>query len=159
MRIIFWTVADLPRCGQAKLTIIFRGTGKRTSSEERAAWHPDVCVRFQKKAWADEAVCEDYALVEMAEITAAARLAGRESVAILDNLHGHTTEAHPVGLASLGCAGGIHRTRGVPFFFPAEPARKPGCKSRPRTQKSGRRRTQPPRQRFSVPRDLHRVIP
>ena len=95
--------ADLPRCGQAKLTISFRGTGKRTSPEVRAAWHPDVCVRFQKKAWADEAVCEDYALVEMAEITAAARLAGRESVAILDNLHGHTTEAHLANLARNHC--------------------------------------------------------
>ena len=85
---------DVPRRGQPRLSIIFRGTGKRISPEERAAWHPDVWVRFQKKAWADEAMCEDYALVEMAEITAAARLAGRESVAIFDNLHGQTTQTH-----------------------------------------------------------------
>ena len=39
-------------------------------------------------------MCEDYALVEMAEITAAARLAGRESVAIFDNLHGHRPHKH-----------------------------------------------------------------
>ena len=73
------------------------------SPEERAAWHPDVWVRFQKKAWADEAMCEDYALVEMAEITAAARLAGRESVAIFDNLHGQTTQTHLVHLARNRC--------------------------------------------------------
>ena len=78
-------------------------TGKRLSPEERAAWHPHVRVRFQKKAWADEAVCEDYALVVMAEITSAARQAGRESVAILDNLHGHTTEAHLANLARNHC--------------------------------------------------------
>ena len=94
---------DVPRRGQPRLSIIFRGTGKRISPEERAAWHPDVWVRFQKKAWADEAMCEDYALVEMAEITAAARLAGRESVAIFDNLHGQTTQIHLVHLARNRC--------------------------------------------------------
>ena len=44
---------DWPRCGQPRLTIIFRGTGKRILPEERQAWHPDVHVRFQSKAWAD----------------------------------------------------------------------------------------------------------
>jgi hypothetical protein len=94
---------DLPRHGQARLLVIFRGTGKRISPEERAAWHPDVWVRFQKKAWADEALCEDYALMEMADITAAARLAGRESVAIFDNLHGQTTPTHLANLARNLC--------------------------------------------------------
>ena len=95
--------SNLPRHGQARLLVIFRGTGKRISPEEREAWHPDVWVRFQKKAWADEALCEDYALIEMAEITAAARLAGRESVAIFDNLHGQTTETHLRNLARNRC--------------------------------------------------------
>ena len=94
---------NLPRHGQARLLVIFRGTGKRISPEEREAWHPGVWVRFQKKAWADEALCEDYALVEMAEITAAARLAGRESVAIFDNLHGQTTQTHLANLARNRC--------------------------------------------------------
>ena len=60
-------------------------------------------VRFQRKAWADEALCADYARVEVAEITAAARAAGRESVAILDNLHGHTTATHLANLLRNGC--------------------------------------------------------
>ena len=94
---------NLPRHGQARLLVIFRGAGKRISPEEREAWNPDVWVRFQKKAWADEALCEDYALIEMAEITAAARLAGRESVAIFDNLHGQTTETHLRNLARNRC--------------------------------------------------------
>ena len=94
---------DAPRRGQPKLTILFRGRGQRVSAAERAAWHPDVHVRFQKKAWADEAVCADYALREVSEITAAARAAGRESVAILDNLHGHTTAAHRANLARNRC--------------------------------------------------------
>ena len=46
---------DWPRRGPPRLTIIFRGTGKRILPEERQAWHPDVHVRFQSKAWADEA--------------------------------------------------------------------------------------------------------
>ena len=94
---------NLPRHGQERLLIIFRGTGKRISPEERKAWHPDVWVRFQKKAWADEALCEDYALIEMAEITSAARLAGRQSVAIFDNLHGQTTQTHLANLDRNRC--------------------------------------------------------
>ena len=39
----------------------------------------------------------------MAEITAAARLAGRESVAIFDNLHGQTTQTHLANLARNRC--------------------------------------------------------
>ena len=94
---------DWPRRGQPRLTIIFRGTGKRILPEERQAWHPDVHVRFQSKAWADEALCAEYARVEVAEITAEARAAGRESVAIFDNLHGHTTQTHLANLARNQC--------------------------------------------------------
>ena len=43
-----------PRRGQPKIAVIFRGQGKRISAEERPAYHPDVLVRFQPKAWADE---------------------------------------------------------------------------------------------------------
>ena len=39
-----------PRRGQPKLGIIFRGGGIRISDAERASWHPEVRVRFQKKA-------------------------------------------------------------------------------------------------------------
>jgi hypothetical protein len=69
-----------PRRGQPKLSIIFRGTGQRIREEERAGWHPDVHIRFQKKAWADDEVCEEVASKEIAEATAEARARGEESV-------------------------------------------------------------------------------
>ena len=41
-------------CGkQPKLAIIFRGLGKRITSEEKNAWHKNVDVYFQSNAWAD----------------------------------------------------------------------------------------------------------
>ena len=60
-------------------------------------------MRFQPKAWFDEELCESYALVEVKEITAEARKAGRESVAIFDNLSGQTTEQHLKNLAKNKC--------------------------------------------------------
>ena len=42
-----------PSGTQPKLAIIFRGTGKRLSLEERQAWHKNVDVYFQPNAWAD----------------------------------------------------------------------------------------------------------
>lgn len=85
---------DVPRRGQPKIGIIFRGQGCRISNEEKSGWHPDVHVRFQPKAWADEAYCVSHAAKEMVEATAAARLKGQESVAFYDTLHGQTTPEH-----------------------------------------------------------------
>ena len=73
------------------------------SLEEKAAWHKDVRVRFQPKAWFDDDLCDAYALEEVKEITAEARKAGRESVAIFDNLSGQTTEQHLRNLAKNKC--------------------------------------------------------
>ena len=64
------------------------------SAQEKAGWHPDVHVRFQKKAWADDEVCEEVAQREIAEATADARAAGEESVCFFDNLGGQTTAEH-----------------------------------------------------------------
>ena len=89
---------DSPRRGQPKIGVIFRGQGLRLSQEEKDAWHPDVHVRFQPKAWADTEYCEQHAAVEMAEATAEARARGEESVAFYDNLHGQTTEGHEKNL-------------------------------------------------------------
>ena len=59
-----------PRRGQPKMSITLRGKGKKISDAERTGWHPDVHVRFQKKAWADDELCEEVARVEIAEATA-----------------------------------------------------------------------------------------
>ena len=53
-----------------KLEIIFRGQGLRVSDDERAYYEslPNVNVRWQKKAWADEGYMVDY-LVAFREAT------------------------------------------------------------------------------------------
>lgn len=89
---------NTPRRGQPKIGVIFRGQGVRISEEEKRSWHRDVHVRFQTKAWADAAYCEDHARKEMAEATAEARFRGEESVAFYDNLHGQTTDEHEKAL-------------------------------------------------------------
>ena len=38
---------------QPKLAIIFRGKGKRISTQEKETWHKGVDVYFQENAWAD----------------------------------------------------------------------------------------------------------
>ena len=83
-----------PRCGQPKLGIIFRGTGQKVGQKERDGYHPDVMVRFQKKAWADDELCEGFAYVELHEATAQARMRGERSVCFFDNLSGQTTDEH-----------------------------------------------------------------
>ena len=92
-----------PRRGQPKLCVIFRGQGKQISQAELDARHPDVHVRFQPKAWADDELCEDHAAVEMLEATADARAAGERSVAFYDNLSGQTTDEHRRNLRRTHC--------------------------------------------------------
>jgi hypothetical protein len=57
--------ASKPRRGQPKLGIIFRGKGQKRKAAEIAGYHPDVNVRFQKKAWADDELCEAFAYKEV----------------------------------------------------------------------------------------------
>lgn len=75
------------------MTIVFRGQGKRISAEEKRGWHKDVNVRFQPKAWFDDALCESYARKEVEEMCSDAKRQRRETVFILDNLSGQTTQA------------------------------------------------------------------
>lgn len=42
---------------QPRPAIIFRGKGKRLKQSEKDAWHPDVDVYFQPKAWAGTNFC------------------------------------------------------------------------------------------------------
>ena len=44
---------------QPKVAIIFRGSGKRISEVEKASWHPQIYVFFQKCTWADTNFCCD----------------------------------------------------------------------------------------------------
>jgi len=40
--------------------LIFRGTGKRISHDERAQYDPDVFVIFQPKAWMDGTALDEW---------------------------------------------------------------------------------------------------
>lgn len=82
-----------PRNGQPKMAVVFRGQGKRIRNEEKQAWHKDVKVYFQPKAWFDEQLCVEYARTALKEVCEEAKRAGRESVIIVDNLSGQTSEA------------------------------------------------------------------
>ena len=77
--------------GQPWPEICFRGQGIRITQKEKDAWEPGVHVRFQPKAWYCEATCLKHATERLPAITASARSAHRESVLIVDNLHGQTT--------------------------------------------------------------------
>lgn len=72
--------------------ICFRGKGLRVTAQEKAAWHPNVKVRFQPKAWYDDATCLKWAQEYVPAVTAEARRKGRESLLLLDNLHGQATD-------------------------------------------------------------------
>lgn len=99
---------------QPRLTIIFRGLGKRIAPEERAQWDPRVCVTFQQKAWADQNWCLEWAVSEFRKIVDECVPTGHRAVAILDNLHGQCTSNFKKAMAKsrvdthFGVPGGTH---------------------------------------------------
>ena len=50
-------IAFSPVGSKLRIAIIFRGTGKRISEDEKAAYHKDVDIYWQENAWADTKVC------------------------------------------------------------------------------------------------------
>lgn len=92
-----------PRRGQPKITIVFRGQGARLSQREKDAWHKDVNVRFQPKAWFDDSLCLKYAEKEMGDICEDAKRNKRQSVVICDNLSGQTTQGFADALRVHNC--------------------------------------------------------
>ena len=56
---VVWTSASAhfrPTGEPPRLGVIFRGTGKRISQDEKEAYHPDVDVYYQENAWANTKV-------------------------------------------------------------------------------------------------------
>ena len=106
---------SLPRHGQPRLCLCFRGTGARISAQEQEQYHPDVVVMWQRKAWYDSATCNkwvvQYAITEMKRDELgrgerAARLvssrlvdmplvAGERHLILCDNLAGQTKRSNP----------------------------------------------------------------
>ena len=56
MQVIFGPAQKLMR-----VSVIFRGTGKRISPLEKAAYHKNVDVFYQENAWADQKFCMEWA--------------------------------------------------------------------------------------------------
>ena len=79
---------------QPRISVIFRGLGKRISAVEKASWHPDVDVYFQKNAWADTEFC-----VKWTKGTLKPFVEGR-FVLFLDNLEGQIVEEFKTEVAN-----------------------------------------------------------
>ena len=94
-----WVSQPAPGCfrsesKQPRISVIFRGLGKRISAVEKASWHPDVNVYFQKNAWADTEFC-----VKWAKGTLKPFVEGR-FVLFLDNLEGQIAEEFKTEVAN-----------------------------------------------------------
>eukprot|EP00918_Siedleckia_nematoides_P085046 GHVU01187001.1.p1 GENE.GHVU01187001.1~~GHVU01187001.1.p1 ORF type:complete len:737 (-),score=61.65 GHVU01187001.1:556-2766(-) len=85
--------------GAAYMTVLFRGTGARLSIAERRAYHPDVRVHFQKKAYYDNIECDRWVSEDLPD-----HLKGHSGphLLFLDNLAGHTTDSFNDGLKQVG---------------------------------------------------------
>ena len=53
---------------QPRPALIFRGQGLRISDIERAAWHKDVDVSFNQKAWANDEWCLQHIPKQLAPV-------------------------------------------------------------------------------------------
>ena len=89
-------VPHLPRCGQPRLTLCFRGTGQRIAATEIAQYHKDVIVLFQPKAWFDGPTCNKWVLEAAAhEILKSELKPGQRHLILADNLNGQTKKCNP----------------------------------------------------------------
>jgi len=76
---------------QPRPAIIFRGQGVRISNSERAAWHHDVDVSFNTKAWATDDWCIEHIPKQLAPVVPGTR--GAEALLLCDNLSGQCSTA------------------------------------------------------------------
>ena len=90
MQVIFGPGSRLMR-----ISVIFRGTGKRISPVEKAAYHKNVDVFFQENALADQKFCMEWAQRSYRKSLMRGRshLPQERSVLLMDNLHAQTTDA------------------------------------------------------------------
>ncbi len=81
-------IPSLPRHGQPKLGICFRGQGIRISAAEKASYHPDVLVMWDKKAWYNSVKCNEWVVLAALEFL---HKKDGPHLIICDNLSGQTT--------------------------------------------------------------------
>ena len=79
-----------PKEAQPRAAIIFRGQGLRISDSERAAWHKDIDVSFNAKAWANDEWCLEHIPKQLAPCVPGVR--GEEALLICDNLSGQCSD-------------------------------------------------------------------
>ena len=90
MQVIFGPGSRLMR-----ISVIFRGTGKRISPVEKAAYHKNVDVFFHENAWADHKFCMEWAQRSYRKslIRGRSHLPQERSILLMDILHAQTTDA------------------------------------------------------------------
>jgi hypothetical protein len=81
---------------QPRPSIIFRGKGTRVSAVEKSAYHPNVKVFFQPKAWADSPFCEEWIKWFATEVGEPEE----EKLLLCDNLAGQVAEGFRAAAAS-----------------------------------------------------------
>ena len=87
-----------PERNQLRLAVIFRGKGKRISSDEKAAYNKDIDIYYQDNAWADTTVS-----VEWVENTLSQAVQGEERfVLFCDNLTAQVSDEFRQAVSSLG---------------------------------------------------------
>lgn len=88
--------ATLPRGGQPRLCMCFRGKGLRISIDEQVQYHADVYVQWQKNAWYDSVTSNRYvAEFCVDEIKKSELGAGEEHLLLCDNLGSQTEKTNP----------------------------------------------------------------
>ncbi len=83
-------------------SIIFKGTGKRISDEERAAYAPDVFVQFQAKAWTDSVTLEAWQNKFISFLKEDAHDGQVNAILFLDNLRAQTLDGFEKKFATSG---------------------------------------------------------
>lgn len=79
-----------PKAPQPRTAMIFKGQGLRISDSERAAWHKDIDVSFNEKAWANDAWCLEHIPKQLAPVVPGHR--GAEALLVCDNLSGQCSQ-------------------------------------------------------------------
>jgi hypothetical protein len=92
-----------PQHQQMKQTVVFKGTGKRISKAEYAAYDKRVIVRFHKKAYYDGPTCIEWCLTDYYEQLSAADL-HVPKVMFCDNFKPQTTPEFINALATSNTA-------------------------------------------------------
>jgi len=82
-----WKDVTLPRCGQPKLVICFKGKGMRISEAEKQQYNENVLIQWDPKAWYNERMCMVWAALACLEIFDPSEA----HLVFTDNLSGQTT--------------------------------------------------------------------